>query len=313
VIFDVSFTSSSGSPSQICDLARESEKLGFRSVWIAHDLLWDNAWVVCGAIARSTSRIMVGPGIVNPYSSSLPEIAMAAATLDNLSGGRSLLGIGPGAKLMLAAGEIRQTHAFSKLGEAISYLGKALKPRSRILNLKLGKSIPIFLGGQSPKLLEYVGRWGVGALPLLTPPSYADTAMRSIVGGAKRAGIGVKRSELVASILVSLAKEKDEALKSFARFITSILKYLSPYQLEAAGIHAAEVEDLLETYSERGWQALPEKVYRLGTTDVESLIGALEQISKASFRRVKCGSPLGPNKREALRILAKSVVPRFKN
>ncbi len=313
MIFDVSFTSATGSPLQLCDLARESEKLGFHSVWIAHDLLSDNAWVACGAIARSTSKIMVGPGIVNPYSTSLPEIAMAAATLDNLSGGRALLGIGPGAKLMLEAAGIEQTRVISRLGEAISYLGKALKPRSGILNLKLGKSIPIFLGGQSPRLLEHAGMWGVGALPLLTPPSYAETAMRAIVRGAKRAGIEVKRSELVASILVSLAKEREEALKSFAKFITSILKYLSPYQLEPAGIHATEVEDLLGTYSEKGWQALPEKVYGLGVTDVESLIRTLEQISRAGFRRVKCGSPQGPDKREALRILAKSVVPRFKS
>ncbi len=96
MIFDTSFVSSSGSPLEICHLAVKAEKLGFNAVWMAHDLLSDNAWVICGAIANSTSKIMVGPGIVNPYSCSLPEIAMAAASLDNLSKGRCLLGIGPG-------------------------------------------------------------------------------------------------------------------------------------------------------------------------------------------------------------------------
>ena len=69
---------------------------------------WDNTWVVCGAIAGSTVRIRVGPGIVNPYSCSMPEIAMGAASLDNLSNGRCVLGIGSGAKHLLLEGRVRQ-------------------------------------------------------------------------------------------------------------------------------------------------------------------------------------------------------------
>jgi len=311
MLFDVSFTSASGSPEYICGLASRSEKLGFHSVWMAHDLLWDNAWVICGAIARSTSRILVGPGIVNPYSSTLPEIAMAAATLDNISAGRSLLGLGPGARLMLEEGGVAQTHVIGTLGAALQYLRDALKPGSKSLHIDIARRIPIYVGCQSPKLLEYVGRWQVGAMPLLTPPSYATHAMQAIRRGANTAGEGVDRQELIASILMSLSTNEEKSRESFAKFIMSVLAHLSPHQLKEAGFDSAEVTDLLKTYAERGWAAVPEKVYRLGVTDVETCVKSIEVASRAGFGRVKCGSPLGPDKEEALAILANRVVPHF--
>jgi len=280
---------------------------------MAHDLLWDNAWVICGAIARSTKKILVGPAIVNPYSSSLPEIAMASASLDNLSNGRCLLGIGPGARLMLEDAGILQTSVIRTLGEAITYLRGALTPNSKDLHLRLRRRIPLFIGCQSPRLLEHVGRWQVGALPLLTPPSYAGTAMRAIVAGAKKGGKRVRKSDLVASILISLSRDDEAALQSFAKFIISVLVHLSPYQLGEAGVHENEVTDLLRAYSERGWTAMPEKIFKLGVTDTESCMKSLEAISRAGFSRVKCGSPLGPDKKEAITILAKKIFPHFKD
>ena len=311
MLFDVSFTSASGSPGQVCELASLSEKMGFHSVWMAHDLLWDNAWVVCGAIARSTTRIFVGPGIVNPYSSTPAEIAMAAATLDNISGGRCILGIGPGARLMLQEGGIEQTHVIRTLGKAIGYLKDTLSPDSTSLHVPTSHRIPIYVGCQSPKLLEHVGMWQVGALPLLTPPSYASNAIQAIKKGEKKAGVGVANVDLIASFLVSISKDEEESRRSFARFIMAILPHLSQSQLREAGVLLSDIPDLHKVYSEKGWEGLPDRVFRLGITDVESCIRSIEEARRVGFGRVKFGSPLGPNKEEAIRILADEVTPHF--
>src|SRR2546427_13286055 len=180
MLFDVSFTSASGAPGQVCELASLSEKMGFHSVWMAHDLLWDNAWVVCGAIARSTTRIFVGPGIVNPYSSTPAEIAMAAATLDSISEGRCILGIGPGARLMLQEGGVEQTHVIRTLGKAIGYLEDTLSPDSTYLHVPMSHRIPIYVGCQSLRLLEHVGTRRVGARTTPNRPSLASKPSVSI-------------------------------------------------------------------------------------------------------------------------------------
>lgn len=287
--------------------------MGFRAVWLAHDLLWDNAWVICGGIAESTSKILVGPGIVNPYSSTSAEIAMAAMTLDNLSGGRCVLGIGPGARLMLEDGGIQQRQVIETLGRSIEYLKGALQPESETLRIAITRRIPIYVGCQSPRLLEFVGRWQVGALPLLTPPSYATKAMEFMRNGSRESGEGVPKEELVASFLVSVSKDERASLKSFAAFIMPTLRHLSEHQLKDAGVSLGELPDLNKTYSERGWEGLPEKIFKLGITDVESCIESIEQAKAAGYGTVKCGSPLGPDKELALRILAEEVFPHIPN
>jgi len=313
MIFDISFVSSSGSPSEICRLAAKAENLGFNSVWMAHDLLWDNAWVICGAVADSTSRIKVGPGIVNPYSCSLPEIAMAAASLDNLSDGRCVLGVGPGAKRLLLDGNIRQTQVMNTLDQTIGYLKKALKPESEILRMDLKRAIPVYVGCQSPKLLEHIGRWEVGALPLLTPPSYASKAFALIKKGAEAVRAELRQQDLVASILVSLAKDEDEAARAFADFITSILQHLSLHQLGELGISLRDVSEVVRRYPEEGWEMLPSRIYQLGAVGVEGCIKALDEVRRAGFNRAKIGAPLGPNKEMAMETFAKDVAHQFTN
>ena len=307
MIFDISFVSSSGSPIEICRLAAKAEKLGFNAVWMAHDLLSDSAWVICGAIANSSSRIKVGPGIVNPYSCSLPEIAMAATSLDNLSNGRCVLGVGPGAKRLLLDGNIKQMQVISKLEQTVGYLREALRPSSEILKINVNRAIPIYVGCQSPKLLEHIGQWRVGALPLLTPPSYASKAFASMKKGAEAAGVELRQQDLIASILVSLAKDENDAARSFADFIISILLHLSPHQLDELGISPKEAYEIVRCYPQEGWEMLPSKIYRLGAVGVENCIKALNEIAHAGFTRAKIGSPLGPNKEIAMEVFVKNV------
>jgi 5,10-methylenetetrahydromethanopterin reductase len=236
---------------------------------------------------------------------------MAAASLDNLSNGRCVLGVGPGARRLLLDGNIEQTQVISKLEQTVRYLKGALRPSSEILKIKVNRAIPIYVGCQSPKLLEHIGRWGVGALPLLTPPSYAFKAFASIKKGAEAEGVELIRQDLVACILVSLAKDENEAARTFADFITSILQHLSPHQLNELGISPREASEIVRRYPEQGWEMLPSKIYQLGAVGVENCIKALKAVAHAGFTRVKIGSPLGPNKEIAMETFVKDVQPHF--
>ena len=66
--------------------------------------------MLLAAAATATSRIMLGTGILNPYSAHPVELAMHAATLQELSGGRALLGLAAGAAEFLQLAGISQTH-----------------------------------------------------------------------------------------------------------------------------------------------------------------------------------------------------------
>src|SRR3954469_24268502 len=77
--------------------AKLAESAGFDQFWVSHDLFLRSSPVILTAVALATERIELGTCILNPYSLHPAEIAMSAATLDEVSGGRFNLGLGAGA------------------------------------------------------------------------------------------------------------------------------------------------------------------------------------------------------------------------
>ena len=79
-------------------LAQAAEAAGFDQFWVSNDLFLRSVPVILTAVAQATERIEIGTCVVNPYTMHPAEIAMLAATLDELSGGRFNLGIAPVAR-----------------------------------------------------------------------------------------------------------------------------------------------------------------------------------------------------------------------
>src|SRR2546425_798812 len=91
-----------GKPSRGCmarcsRLAQAAEAAGFDQFWVSNDLFLRSVWIILSSVAQATERIQIGTCIVNPYTLHPAEMAMAAATLDELSNGRFLLGLSSGA------------------------------------------------------------------------------------------------------------------------------------------------------------------------------------------------------------------------
>jgi alkanesulfonate monooxygenase SsuD/methylene tetrahydromethanopterin reductase-like flavin-dependent oxidoreductase (luciferase family) len=100
---------------EIRDLAIRAESIGFDTVWTADELLWRSSggiaqgWWECvamtGAVAAATSRVKVGTWVLSALHRNPAITGKAVETLDEISGGRFVLGLGSG-----HAG--RQAHAF---------------------------------------------------------------------------------------------------------------------------------------------------------------------------------------------------------
>src|SRR5512134_3371229 len=83
-------------------LARLAESVGFDQLWVSNDLFLRSCPVILAAVAVATQTIEIGTCILNPYTINPAEIAMIAATLDELSGGRFNLGLSSGSADFLA-------------------------------------------------------------------------------------------------------------------------------------------------------------------------------------------------------------------
>ena len=111
---------------QTVALAQAAERAGFDQFWLSDDLFLRSATVMLAAIARDTEHIHIGSGIFNPYTLNPAQIAMNAATLDELSGGRFCLGLAAGAGEFLSWVGIEQERPLTAVVETIQVLRQLL-------------------------------------------------------------------------------------------------------------------------------------------------------------------------------------------
>ena len=83
------------SPADIVECVKLAESLGYESAWVAEAHGGDQ-FAILAACATQTTTIRLGTAISSVFVRSVPTIAMAAATVDDISGGRFILGLGPG-------------------------------------------------------------------------------------------------------------------------------------------------------------------------------------------------------------------------
>jgi F420-dependent oxidoreductase-like protein len=180
-------------------LSQEAERVGFDSVWVAES--WGNdAFTFAAWVAAHTSTNKIGTGVVQIAARTPTATAMAAVTLDHLSNGRLILGLGvsgpqvvegwygrpsnrPLARTREYVAVIRaalrregplefdgEFYPLPYRGEGAAGLGKPLK----IMTHPLRPDIPIFLGAEGPKNVTQTAEIADGWLPLYYSPYRQD-------------------------------------------------------------------------------------------------------------------------------------------
>ncbi len=208
--------------------AQEAERLGFDSVWVAES--WGNDAFTFGAwVAAHTQTITIGTGVVQLAARTPTATAMAAVTLDHLSNGRLVLGLGvsgpqvvegwygrPSNKPLARTREyveiIRRAlrregplefdgefYPLPYRGEGSVGLGKPLK----IMTHPLRPDIPIYLGAEGPKNVTQTAEIADGWLPLyyspFRPEVYADQLAAAKDGFEIAALVGINVTDDVAA------------------------------------------------------------------------------------------------------------------
>src|SRR5919199_2157915 len=189
-------------------LVREAEAAGYGSVWAAEAYGSDTATVLAW-LASQTEKIRIGSAIFQMPGRSPAMTAMTAATLDNLSDGRMILGIGSSGP-QVAEGWHGQRFAkqLARTREYVEILRKALARErlefhGEIYELPLpdgpGKAlklmispvqerIPIYIAAIGPKNTQLTGEVADGYMPFIFAPERVADARELLEEGAARAG-----------------------------------------------------------------------------------------------------------------------------
>jgi 5,10-methylenetetrahydromethanopterin reductase len=183
------------SPGQVANLVARAELGGFDYAWMPDtQLLNRDVWITLGVAATRTSRIVLGPNVTNPVTRHATVTASAAATLDELSGGRCVLGIGSGESSVHVMGgkaarldELRQSvELMRKLWE-----GQWVAPDGPSFHLQYasGRRVPVYIAASRPRMLQLAGEVADGVIMVTGISKEAlEYGFSNIEIGARRAG-----------------------------------------------------------------------------------------------------------------------------
>jgi 5,10-methylenetetrahydromethanopterin reductase len=312
-------------------LARQAESAGFDQFWVSNDLFLRSGPVILTSVAVATTTIEIGTCVLNPYTIHPAEIAMFAATLDELSGGRFNLGLSAGASDFLAwvgiahdrprTALVESIRAIRRLldGERAEYRGQFLNWNAQAyLRFDARRRIPIYIGAMSPRMLGEIGRIGDGGLPLLFPPEHIRNVMPIIRAGADEAGRSMDEIDVAACVWCSISDNKQRAENALREKVAYYGHALSPTIVEQLGLSAEDFAPIaqavmVENNPQKAQAMVTPPMLRVGIAGTtRDLIARLESLVAFGVKHISLGPPLGPDIGEAICVIGRDVIPYFR-
>jgi F420-dependent oxidoreductase-like protein len=182
--------------------ARLADELGYDSIWVPEAWAYEQFQLLT-EIALATRTLKLATGIANVFSRSPALLAMSAATLDEISGGRAILGLGTSGQVVVENFHgVPYKKPLTRLRETIAvcrtlWAGKRLTPEvSSLLPLRhfklemrpLRKDIPIYVASLQEAAIRMVGASADGWVPTFWPYKHLKDGIALLEAGAREAG-----------------------------------------------------------------------------------------------------------------------------
>ena len=206
---------------ELAALAARAEALGYDDLWLADERFFRDVYACLAACALATRRIRLATGVTDPYSRHPALTAMAIATLDELAGGRAVLGMGAGVSGFRELG-IDASRSAVALREAVELIrrllaGETVTVKGELVSFHGGRldftpprsALPVYVASQRAAGCRVAGRVADGAI---MQGCVAEPLVRffrdAVAEGARKAGRAPEAVELVARINVCVADDR---------------------------------------------------------------------------------------------------------
>ncbi len=250
---------------EVAELAVVAEEAGFGGVWVADSQsVFRDAWATLALCADRTQKIRLATGVTNPITRHPAVLAGNIATLNELSGGRAILGVGRGESavynLGLKPATIRQwedralTIRALLQGGTTTYQGREIRMAWPV------SPVPIFFAASGPKALQSAGKVADGVLfQVGSETSLIEYALENVRKGAAAAGRNFDEIQLFVRLACNVGRDRVRAREE-----------VKGYGAVAAGTVFSSVPK--EVFPERLWLELKEMkdrydYYQHGSSD----------------------------------------------
>ncbi|NLI62896.1 MAG: 5,10-methylenetetrahydromethanopterin reductase [Methanosarcinaceae archaeon] len=314
---------------KVCYYAKKAEEIGADFVWITDHFNNRDAYVTLTSVSMSTNNIKIGVGVTNPYTRHITNTASALLTLNEISGGRAVLGVGPGDTVTFESvglsrnkplSAVRDTvHSARMLfsGRQVSYSGSHINFSNIRLPYGPGE-IPIYIGAQGPKMLEMAGEIGDGVLINGSHPLDFDFAVSQIKKGTENASRQFDEVDIGAYTCFSIDPDYEKAANAAIPVVAFIVSGAPDSVLEKHNISANESEIISNMIKEGRFSELKDVVTekmidRFSITgDPESCEKRIYDLIDSGVTQIVAGSPLGANKEKSFNYI-QSIIKNLKD
>jgi 5,10-methylenetetrahydromethanopterin reductase len=227
---------------KVVSVAKLAEELGFSQIVHADQRFngEKDVFVTLAADAMNTEKIQLGPCVSDPFSRIPAMLAVAMASIDELSGGRAVLGLGAGGsgfpQMHLERKQVNQAlrEAITIIrdlftGRTVDFEGAVYQFTGAKLRFDVRPDLPILLATRSPRNLELAGEMADGAIiATYTSKEQLQYAVEHIKAGAEKAGRRPEDVRLISWVYTSISDDGKEAVANVRPFVTQALVNTSP-------------------------------------------------------------------------------------
>jgi F420-dependent oxidoreductase-like protein len=317
------FISVGRSLDQAVERVKRAEELGYDSTYVTHIAGRDSLSVLM-AYAAATERIKLGTGVLPIYSRTPVATAQQAATIDEFSGGRMVLGLGishqvtvenwygqtidrPLKAMREYVGAVRAAFRGEEPPE-----GEIFRTKFRFMGYEPRADLPIYVAALSPKMLRLAGEVADGVMLWLCNPSYIEkVVVPEVAEGRERAGKSMDGFDVVAAVPSAVTDDKQAVYETMR---TDLITYWSlPFY--RAMIERSGFGDEIAAF-DAGIQGGDVEKAKAGISDrfLDSLIaiGSAEEVRAgiARYRKAGATSPgVGPVPRTDFAATLEAAAP----
>lgn len=304
-------------------LAKLAEDAGFDTIWITDHYNNRDVYTTLAALSFLTNRVKLGTGVTNPYTRNAAITASSIASINELSSGRAILGIGPGDKATFDKMGIDWDKPLTRVKDAVSairmFLAKGQVNQAGFKGAQLAFSagrIPIYIGAQGPKMLELAGAIADGVLINASHPEDFKYAVPVIKQGAEKAGRNPMDVQICAYASFSADKDQAKAINA-AKIVVAFIVAGSPENvLERHGINPEDAKKISDSIAKSDFKSVLEGVnsrmieaFSVAGTP-ENCRARVDELLQTGVTQIVVGSPIGPDKERSIKLIGKQIISK---
>ena len=310
--------------SDLVDIGREAEAEGFDALFASCHYNNRDPFVVLDRVAAATDDLLLGPGVANPYETHPVSLASRVATLDEVSDGRALCGLGAGDRSTLTNLGFDRDKPLRRVLEAMKVSQKlwagervdhdgTFQATDAALNYSVGDNgdVPVYVGAQGPHMIRMSAKHADGVLVNASHPDDFAWADKQVEKGLSDRPDERGDFDFAAYASVSVAEDAEAAREAARPPVAFIAGGAAPPVLDRHDIDHERAEEIGEKIESGDFMDAFEAVTP-AMIDAFCIAGtpetAAEKISEVleyadSF---VAGSPLGPDPEAAVSLVAEA-------